>query len=186
MHTDSHSLYCSLPKLSADMSSLTLAVLSSNLSALFQINPCLSTVTLTLVVLTNQSHYTGYINLASVPWISLFMLLFTVPLFPCLPSPFYARIWSQEERMMSIKNWSGKQKALHHLCVLLYIKLYVCVCVFHCHSSAPHILLTLTNHTGLNITLTQWHNITPCADRQRSFARVLLLRGLSVFVFKEE
>lgn len=81
---------------------------------------------------------------------------------------------------MSIKNWSGKQTQLHHLCVLLYV-----VCL-HCHSCALHIFLTLTNHPSLKITLTLWHNITPRADRQHSFTRVLLLRGLSVFVFKEE
>lgn len=79
-----------------------------------------------------------------------------------------ARIWSQEETMTSIRNWSGERKILASP-----------VCGVVC---GP--LVTLTNQTGLNITLTLWHNITPCADRQRSFACVLLLRGLLVFVFK--
>lgn len=94
---------------------------------------------------------------------------------------------------MSIRNWSGKQKALHHLCVPLYVEPYMCVCVcLHCHSSAPHILLTLPNHAGLNITVTLRHDITPRTDRQCFFclcvcARMLLsLRGLSAFVFKEK
>lgn len=79
-----------------------------------------------------------------------------------------ARIWSQEETMTSIRNWSGERKILASP-----------VCGVVC---GP--LVTLTNQNGLNITLTLWHNITPCADRQRSFACVLLLRGLLVFVFK--
>lgn len=56
--------------------------------------------------------------------------------------------------------------------------------MWSCLCATRHTPLTLTNHSGLNITLTLWHNITPCADRQRSFACVLLLRGLLVFVFK--
>lgn len=64
----------------------------------------------------------------------------------------------------------------------------MCVCAAVCvHSTVTyHILLTLTNHIGLNITLTLWHNITPRADSRRSFACVLLLRGPPLFVFKED
>lgn len=45
-----------------------------------------------------------------------------------------------------------------------------------------------SSHTaGLNITLTERHNITPLADRQGAVACVLsLLRGLPLLVYKEE
>lgn len=90
-HTDSRSLYRSLPKLWADKSSLTLAVLYSSLSVVCQINPfpisCHPYISGIKKSISLHRVQRG-INLASVAWIWLFIMLFTVPHFLSLPSPF--------------------------------------------------------------------------------------------------
>lgn len=97
------------------------------------------------------------INLASVAWISLFIILLTVPLFPYLPSPFlllsYARIWNQEERMMSIRNWSGKQKPFAST-VCAVVCWSACVCVY----AVTHLPFTFPSHSPIMLAWTSlWH-----------------------------
>lgn len=90
---------------------------------------------------------------------NLILILSSSHSFPSSLPPFllYARIWSQEKRMMSIRNWSGKQKALHHLRELLYVELYVCA--YMCVCPVTHLPLTFFSHSPITLAWTSlWHS----------------------------
>lgn len=133
-HTDARSLYRSLPKLWADKSSLTLAALYSSLSVVCQINPfpisCHPYISGIKKSISLHRVQRG-INLASVAWIWLFIIVFTVPHFLSLPFPFLMPGFEGKRRGWCLQGTGAVSMSPCITCVFFSMLnwMYVCVCL---------------------------------------------------------
>lgn len=137
------------------MSSLTFAI--SNLSVHCQINPFPISCHLYISGIKKSislHRVQRGINLTSVAWIWLFIMLFTVPLFPCLPSSLCQDLKprGEDDVYKELERWAKTLASPVFFCMLNWK--CVCVCVF-----VTHVPLTFLSHSPITLAWTSlWHS----------------------------